>query len=584
MDDRATSDNGKRGDLPTPRTGKDGKAIHDQDFFLKLARCGKDIWNKWTKTHSNIYVTFEGVNFETENKDITFEEFELGGSANFSKCGFGHNANFFRTIFGPSATFVGATFVTGPNFKAATFDRDADFSFATIGSEARFSGATFGYHTNFSFTEFAHGVAFLDATFDEDANFEGMTIESSVWFSGATFGNGANFCGVNFGDRPDLSRVIFYGTANFRPLSKDRITEKLASAPWSEEKKQQYLNRVPDGFRRITFARSRFEDAVDFSGCTFSDRCDLTGVQFSQPPKFDGCKETQRIDLYGATIRFFGKRRSLGLEMPYHHKTASTHSGQHVSNTEETRNDRGRFSAVRFWLFGYKRITDGEKYSEAISEILGIGSSATIGFFRRPVYGWTTDSDAAIRLRALRKLADETKNHDLERDLYIEERKAERGIGLAQYWPKVLRPKVVAHCLWILVMAAYWLLSDYGRNFMRPIVALAVSVFLFQWAYTAILETHNAATTNDFKNATRAYAIANALPFVGALTLDKEVKTILLCGGRPTSYTTIQNISPCEPSSVPSFGFQFITIAQSIFSAICIFFVGLALRNYFKMR
>jgi hypothetical protein len=38
---------------------------------------------------------------------------------------------------------------------------------------------------------------------------------------------------------------------------------------------------------------------------------------------------------------------------------------------------------------------------------------------------WTTDSDVAVRLRALRKLADETKNHDLERDFYIEELKAE---------------------------------------------------------------------------------------------------------------------------------------------------------------
>src|SRR5262245_25801568 len=39
---------------------------------------------------------------------------------------------------------------------------------------------------------------------------------------------------------------------------------------------------------------------------------------------------------------------------------------------------------------------------------------------------WTKDSLIPLRLRALRKIAEETKNHDLERDLYIEERKAER--------------------------------------------------------------------------------------------------------------------------------------------------------------
>jgi hypothetical protein len=43
---------------------------------------------------------------------------------------------------------------------------------------------------------------------------------------------------------------------------------------------------------------------------------------------------------------------------------------------------------------------------------------------------WTSDSKIPIRLRALRKIAEETKNHDLERDLYIEERKAERGVNI----------------------------------------------------------------------------------------------------------------------------------------------------------
>jgi deoxyribodipyrimidine photolyase len=40
------------------------------------------------------------------------------------------------------------------------------------------------------------------------------------------------------------------------------------------------------------------------------------------------------------------------------------------------------------------------------------------------------DHKIPVRLRAIRKIVEETKNHDLERDLYIEERKAERGV----YW------------------------------------------------------------------------------------------------------------------------------------------------------
>jgi hypothetical protein len=50
-------------------------------------------------------------------------------------------------------------------------------------------------------------------------------------------------------------------------------------------------------------------------------------------------------------------------------------------------------------------------------------------FRRRNFPGWTTDSDVVIRLRALRKLADETENHDLERDLYIAQGRARHCAG-----------------------------------------------------------------------------------------------------------------------------------------------------------
>jgi hypothetical protein len=60
-------------------------------------------------------------------------------------------------------------------------------------------------------------------------------------------------------------------------------------------------------------------------------------------------------------------------------------------------------------------------------------TGARIGFAPpRKHFHWTSDSTIPLRLRTLRKIAEETKNHDLERDLYIEERKAERGIYRCQ--------------------------------------------------------------------------------------------------------------------------------------------------------
>lgn len=62
-----------------------------------------------------------------------------------------------------------------------------------------------------------------------------------------------------------------------------------------------------------------------------------------------------------------------------------------------------------------------------VTNVVQIDFSGTcVGFALPGKRPWTFDSKIPIGLRALRKIAEETKNHDLERDLYIEERKAAR--------------------------------------------------------------------------------------------------------------------------------------------------------------
>jgi hypothetical protein len=250
-------------------------------------------------------------------------------------------------------------------------------------------------------------------------------------------------------------------------------------------------------------------------------RCDLTGARFDQPPEFDKCEGTGRIDLYGSRVRFFGKRPRL----------------------------------LRF-------------FSK-----------------RTELAGWTTKSEVGTRLRALRNLADETRNHDLERDLYIEERKAERGILLVAYWRegKPIKPTfsancrwistVLSHCIWIAVMGVYRLLADYGRSFVRPLVALVLSIVVFHCTYSVVLTQPSRVSQATFEHGLWAFSIANAVPFVGALTLEKELKEIILCGASSPA---------CEP--VPKVAFQLLALAQSIVSGLLLFFIALALRNFFKLR
>jgi hypothetical protein len=84
--------------------------------------------------------------------------------------------------------------------------------------------------------------------------------------------------------------------------------------------------------------------------------------------------------------------------------------------------------------------------------------------------------------------------------------------------------------------------------------------------------------------AVRAFSLANAVPFVGALTLDKEIKERLICGDRPVDEKKAadQGVPPCVP--IPPLRFQALSLAQTIVSALCLFFIALALRNHFRVR
>ena len=75
-----------------------------------------------------------------------------------------------------------------------------------------------------------------------------------------------------------------------------------------------------------------------------------------------------------------------------------------------------------------------------------------------------------------------------------------------------------------------------------------------------------------YEQAVQLVARANAVPFVGPLTIDSDIKKFLFC----------LNEQDCH--SVPSEGYQWLVIGQTLLSIIIAFFIGLALRNYFKIK
>lgn len=359
----------------------------------------------------------------------------------------------------------------------------------------------------------------------------------------------------------------------------------------------------------VTFAGANFRGEVSFARRSFLRLSNFTGVRFDRPPDFDGATNLERVNFTNARVRFV--------------------------------------PADRPWW--------------------------------RP--DLTTNSSVAVRLRALRSQIEATKNHDFERDLYIEERKAERGIHLKRLWEalrvrralRIMRARLgslprlphvdlfaekgapvvawperrpsrrdaarpalidaagpaaarlgrayrrnavrflaalgpfLGHCVWIAVMAVYWALSDYGRSWLRPALWLGVVVLLFHGAgpvdgITAhalsgkraaiVVEAEKngrgAEVAERYDEAVGLYAVANSIPFVGPLTIDGEVKRFLFCGepARPpqagAEAKPAPTSSPCVP--LPPASLQIATISQNLLSILLVFFIGLAMRNYFRLK
>ncbi len=405
----------------------------------------------------------------------------------------------------------------------------ACFSNAIFGDYTYFTRATFSWAARFVRT-IPSSATFAGAIFDEWATFTGATFNGEADFTGATFGERANFTGAYFG-----YKASFFGTA--------------------------FGNEA-------NFSKARFKGRVEFTGnpmvqwesglkakVTWTDRQQLMALKQRHAKAWRDYESwpDRFLTISFSNVRFYDD---------------ASFSGRPFKNTAD-------FTSARFYhLPDFDGVTGAAQIDF---------TGAHIGFVRPGRPHWTFQSRVPVRLRALRKMAEDTKNHDLERDLYIEERKAERGIYLVQRFIDWVRdPKkkwaLIAHVLWILVMSVYRALADYGRSFARPAIWLVSSVWVFHWGYAAILAPlMPQAGTPDaakYERAVGMLALGNAVPFVGPLTIDSKIKEFLFCPN---------NAASCLPP-IPPEGFQFLMIFQNLFSITCVFFIGLALRNYFRIK
>ncbi|MGQ0444812.1 MAG: pentapeptide repeat-containing protein, partial [Beijerinckiaceae bacterium] len=372
--------------------------------------------------------------------------------------------NFTGFDFGDGADFSGCKW--GDGTPQGYTPGAACFNSATIGDDASFAGAVFGHHANFNGAVFGHHASVAKANFGL-ARFTGASFGDEASFIGAEFDSFADFNGAIFGSGAHFDRAIFKGPIGFTGQSWDEWKTDVARVRGIRE--VDAIEALKEQHKKFGSGPDRFL-TISYAGAHFFK------ARTQQKAGFSG-RSFERVAEF-TNARFYYPP-SFETDMNYAHRIDFT--GAHV----------------------------------------GFNPPGT-------VFQWTSDSTVPIRLRALRKIAEETKNHDLERDLYIEERKAERGV----YWnqlaeelekaPEELKKKLedinrqkkhvwlewrlqrrarnahwigiavkiarlAVHGFWIIVMGNYWALSDYGRSFVRPAAWLAASGFFFYWQYCTVL-------------------------------------------------------------------------------------------------
>jgi uncharacterized protein YjbI with pentapeptide repeats len=377
-----------------------------------------------------------------------------------------------------------------------------------------FENAMLGPRANFQGAVFGAVTGFMNAEFGAGANFSDAVFHNSVDFSVATFCDNADFSGATFSNGVTFSRATFCNNANFSSAQFGGVAD-FSAAVFDNVYfgKSSFLHAV--WFKESKFgSMAVFVGATflhsDFRECTFSKFAIFTNATFLEPPEFDDWKGAEKADWIGAKFKIRGPR-------PRFH-----------------------------WLWKRNEDVDG-------------WCGMTVNY--------------PTRLRRLRKVMEDANAHDVARDLFILERKAERGIMIESN-PKSWAPLGPIVLLWL-----FESLSDCGRSAKRPFV-LFMLMLAFFFAFYGLMK--------DAGQFFRAYDIPDGWP--GAFLADIFSFTIghampLASMSKAQEDVMVRLFGDsCRGLIDLPFWIGFFSIIQSLIGALLLFLCLQAVRNHFRLR
>jgi uncharacterized protein YjbI with pentapeptide repeats len=359
---------------------------------------------------------------------------------------------------------------------------------------------------NFSNVEFEQDASFKQFLFSRHTNFREAAFRCGADFDGATFSKGANFAGAIFFGDANLGRTRVDGWIHFNG------GKFCHSANFSHSNLDLASFHDAKFFMGAYFVNATFAQWGHFQRVAFSKSVMFTGATFSGEASFDEAKFCGPVDFGGWNVN---------------EKSKSAYFGGPASfvNAEmkgETSFEGATFDKEPPRFFGAKlhqgTVWRGVKWPP------GPRDKNEAGHF--------IDAYACLKLEM-----DRLKKHEDELNFFALELQSRRV--LLGYWKG-------------LPIALYGLLSDYGRSYFRPLVALFVVAVTGAGAFW----------TFDGRS------------FLEALGLSAE-NTLSVFGFRKDFDLAIDT---------PLAWLKILAALQTLLGTILLFLFGLGVRNKFRMK
>ncbi|KZK79987.1 hypothetical protein PsAD13_04978 [Pseudovibrio sp. Ad13] len=442
------------------------------------------------------------------------------------------------------------------NFENFVFTGKVNFANATL-LNARFKNATFQGEARFNGVQFKSETDFANAQFIQPVSFQHSRFEGKVYFPQTKFKKVCTFAQAQFKEDANFKQTIFSGEATFHKSKFCHYASFIEVLFWREVNFQD-----AEFFKNCRFESTTFHKSANFPGTVFRAGsqlvdCDFEGITSLGHAQFHADTSFE-LSTFEMLASFYAAR--------FERQATFRHSKFNGSLD---------ISRAKFLCIPDFRQT-------------ALGHHVTLrgATIERPIEFADEDAD---RLRRLKEMATQSKDHELEQEFFAQEMKAARSTEIPEHLHTqplmklrtAIRPifnskqfgKVRLHLigelqrrrlvrlLRLMPNYVYEVFSNFGRSISRPLIGLLATLLAFSGVFQLLAIKEGASWSSAF-----VYSASLLLPFFGFARNEGRLAREALFG--EDYHSAVLSLT----------GFT-----EGILGLVFVFLIGLALRNRFRI-